>query len=73
MITNHKAAKEILEKLESSIRLLNEVILIAQHKCDSDEYETFKKEAGVFIGNIDYKLIMPIHNMHPDLAPEAIK
>ncbi|MGD9161020.1 MAG: hypothetical protein PVG39_21560 [Desulfobacteraceae bacterium] len=73
MITNHEASKEILENLENCIRSLNEAILIAQRKCKPEEYESFKQSAGIFIGEIDYILIKPIHDNHPDLVPEAMK
>jgi hypothetical protein len=65
-------AQEIAATLELSIAKLSETIVIAQRSLPSKEYESIKREVGLLIARISDKLLDPIYEKFPDLAPPGV-
>lgn len=65
-------AQEIAATLELSIAKLSETVVIAQRSLPSEEYESIKREVGLLIARISDKLLDPIYEKFPDLAPPGV-
>lgn len=71
MIRDKKVAKEIADTIENCLDLINKSILLVQAKCDKDEFEGYRKAAGMVMGYMYTDILAPLYKDHPELDPEG--
>lgn len=73
MIEDEKIAKELIAVLNDCSRKLNDSIRLVQQKCSDEEFQAYRKGAGLVMGYIYTDVLAKIYHKHPSLEPPEIR
>ena len=65
-------AKQIIIRVESCMKLLNEVAQVAHANCGEQEDRVVRRGVGYVLSEIQDRLTDPIFREYPDMVPQGI-
>ncbi|MFL9905370.1 hypothetical protein [Paraburkholderia sp. RL17-337-BIB-A] len=68
---NREIATELDRLLLNAFRSVEDSIRLVQERCEVEEFEFFRAEAGRVAGGITM-LLLPLWKDYPNLAPEGV-
>ena len=73
MIRDKELAKKIVSVVDDCSDRINSTIWEVKNKCSEQEFENYRKAAGIVMGYIYTDIVCPIYSTHPELEPDELK
>lgn len=71
MVENREIAFEINNRALEVSRLMNEIVVIAQAECSSEEMRVLKLAVGRVLGELLFEILNPLYRAHSELKPDG--
>ena len=71
MIADPEIAASIAKNIQESYRLLDDAAYLVRQRCTEAETADYIQATGIVCAEIIFKLMEPLYQRHPKLAPEG--
>jgi len=70
---NKALSEDINRRLLEISRQMNESVAVAQDQCSDEEFNEFRLQIGMLMGNLYADILRPLWHEHPDLKPPEME